>query len=181
MKEKQCSKCRKFLDIESFHHNKSKSDGLQAYCKECMNIANQKSYYRNYERSLKVKKKWRLNHKQEICDYHKSIRIENRDIGGIPYNIWKKLCYDEKTIQVLFYYSNGYMKCDLCGEDDIDVLNIDHENGDGMEHRKTFKGNINNWLIQNNFPEGFRVLCRNCNWKENLNNHLKYSKTYYNI
>jgi len=55
-------------------------------------------------------------------------------------------------------------KCECCGETEIDFLAIDHVNGDGNKHRKTFKGSIYQWLKKNNYPSvGFRVLCHNCN------------------
>ena len=56
--------------------------------------------------------------------------------------------------------------CDCCGEDDIRFLTIDHINNDGAEHRRQI-GNggvtLYNWLKKNDWPEGFRVLCANCN------------------
>lgn len=56
-------------------------------------------------------------------------------------------------------------KCVRCGEDDIRVLSIDHINNDGAQHRKKLDGKpLYPWLIKNEFPEGFQVLCRNCNW-----------------
>lgn len=70
------------------------------------------------------------------------------------------------TLQI---YTNGKMECCLCGEDDIDVLSFDHIYNNGNIHRKEIKNcHIARWLIRNNFPEGYRVLCRNCNWKDRL-------------
>ena len=69
------------------------------------------------------------------------------------------------------------MKCELCGMDNIDVLDLDHIEGNGIKHLKERKLiPLSRWCIKNNFPEGYRVLCRNCNWIENLkrnfNKHL---------
>jgi len=65
-------------------------------------------------------------------------------------------------LQVISYYGG---KCQCCGNEDIDVLTIDHINGGGTKHRKEVGGGIHfyKWLIKNNFPEGFQVLCWNCN------------------
>ncbi len=65
---------------------------------------------------------------------------------------------------------NYGMKCSRCGIDDPDVLNIDHINQDGSKHRKKVLGNggpnkMYRWLINNNFPDGYRTLCFNCNVK----------------
>lgn len=57
-------------------------------------------------------------------------------------------------------------KCDCCGIDNIEFLTIDHPNNDGAIHRKTLRGlgtTFYAWLKKNEYPEGFRVLCFNCN------------------
>ena len=59
--------------------------------------------------------------------------------------------------------------CLICGEDDYDVLAIDHINQDGAAHRRETgvgrNGTIYRWLKRNNYPPGFRLLCYNCNIK----------------
>ena len=48
--------------------------------------------------------------------------------------------------------------------DIYEFLSIDHINNDGAAHRRKLGSNyIYSWLIQTNFPEGFQVLCHNCN------------------
>ena len=56
-------------------------------------------------------------------------------------------------------------KCIKCNYLDIRALQIDHINGDGASHRKqTGAGSrFYQWLKNNNFPEGFQILCANCN------------------
>ncbi len=60
----------------------------------------------------------------------------------------------------------GGYKCACCGETTPEFLQIDHINDDGAEHRRQVgTGNaMYCWLIRNNFPEGFQVLCANCNY-----------------
>ncbi len=59
--------------------------------------------------------------------------------------------------------------CACCGETEPDFLSIDHMNNDGAEHRRQLGGrnyggtNMYRWLRQNDYPEGFQVLCYNCN------------------
>ena len=57
-------------------------------------------------------------------------------------------------------------ECMCCGEAEMAFLSIDHIDGSGAQHRKnrTQGWNLYIWLRQNNFPEGFQVLCYNCNW-----------------
>ena len=74
---------------------------------------------------------------------------------------------------VLLHYSEGTLVCSCCGESNYEFLSIDHVNGGGTQHRKRLSpdGMTNRsgrtfykWLIKNNFPPGYRVLCLNCNW-----------------
>jgi len=56
-------------------------------------------------------------------------------------------------------------KCTCCGETRYEFLAFDHINGSGNKHRRELKGakRIQQWLKENNYPEGFRILCHNCN------------------
>ncbi len=61
-------------------------------------------------------------------------------------------------------------KCSCCEEIIIQFLTLDHEHGNGNNHRKKlFKHNVGGvhmyrWLKKNNFPKGYTILCMNCNW-----------------
>ena len=66
--------------------------------------------------------------------------------------------------RILEHYSEGTMKCLKCGFSDIRALCIDHVNGGGNRHRKEVgDGRLYRWLEKNGFPDGFQVLCHNCN------------------
>lgn len=70
---------------------------------------------------------------------------------------------------VLTHYGG---KCECCGEDEPLFLTVDHINGGGKKHRQEIGGGgfyLHRWLIKNNFPEGFRILCFNCNCGRSLN------------
>ncbi|MFA5202795.1 MAG: hypothetical protein WC708_00065 [Lentisphaeria bacterium] len=67
----------------------------------------------------------------------------------------------------LLKYGNNDPRCACCGLSNYEYLVIDHIDGGGCKHRKENKLNgrlIYHWLIQNNFPPGFRILCFNCNF-----------------
>ena len=69
--------------------------------------------------------------------------------------------YQEQKEVVIRHYGG---ECEACGERESDVLTVDHINGDGAEHRKEVPASqIHAWLIRNEFPPGFRILCFNCN------------------
>ncbi len=60
-------------------------------------------------------------------------------------------------------------RCDCCGETLNEFLCIDHIGGGGNEHRKQMTTkSIGEWLKANDYPEGFRVLCHNCNMAEGI-------------
>jgi len=67
---------------------------------------------------------------------------------------------------VLKHYGGDPPKCECCGESRIEFLTIDHIRGGGTaEHKRLgrYGTTYYKWLIDNNFPEGLRVLCYNCN------------------
>jgi len=71
--------------------------------------------------------------------------------------------YRDRRLNCIEHYGN---KCECCGEIRIEFLAIDHINGGGLKHRKELtKKNMNifEYLTKNNYPEGYRVLCHNCN------------------
>lgn len=63
--------------------------------------------------------------------------------------------------------SYGGQLCSICGFCDIRALTIDHVFGGGRKHRNntTKRGGYGFylWLRKNGYPEGYRVLCANCN------------------
>ena len=101
---------------------------------------------------------------------HKNKRICKSCIKNSSFNS-NKLKKLKKSILV-DHYSQGENCCEKCGETDFDMLNIDHVNGGGVKHRKQMieKGMgygvtaLFRYLRENNFPNGYRVLCENCNW-----------------
>lgn len=68
-------------------------------------------------------------------------------------------------MQVFTHYCKGTPCCACCKETHLEFLTIDHIDGNGAEHRRNLNtSSICRWLIKNNYPEGFRVLCMNCNF-----------------
>lgn len=56
-------------------------------------------------------------------------------------------------------------RCACCGEGRIEFLALDHIGGGGNVHRKEVGSGYHmyRWIINNNYPPGFQVLCHNCN------------------
>lgn len=66
-------------------------------------------------------------------------------------------------LEIIDHYGGA---CACCGETRYEFLTVDHVNNDGAKHRRETKmgAGICYWLKKNNFPEGFQILCMNCNW-----------------
>ncbi len=65
-------------------------------------------------------------------------------------------------LQVINHYGS---RCSCCDESNIDLLVMDHVNGGGTKQVEELGGHHNfyRWLVRNNFPPGYQVLCWNCN------------------
>ena len=87
---------------------------------------------------------------------------------------------DDRRLKILQYYSKQLSKsnipcCRCCGENShIEFLAIDHIAGKkemDSEHELVKLGyssaldgkKLVNWIIKNNFPDVFQILCHNCN------------------
>lgn len=80
-------------------------------------------------------------------------------------------------MEVYDAYGGAKCSCKGCPEHKrphLSFLTIDHIASDGAEHRRKLGTTSSTvtflWLKKNGFPEGFRVLCWNCQWGVLLNN-----------
>lgn len=82
--------------------------------------------------------------------------------------------------EVFAHYSKGEPKCVHCGEEDLLVLCIDHINGGGTQERKRINqgGGAGFYLFlrKNDYPDGYQVLCANCNLRKEITSELTLSK-----
>lgn len=80
--------------------------------------------------------------------------------------------YAEAKSLVFSHYGS---KCACCGEQETRFLTIDHVNDDGFKWRGNGNGqhkNIYQWLVRKNYPDGFQVLCMNCNVGKHRNHGI---------
>jgi hypothetical protein len=68
------------------------------------------------------------------------------------------------------FQAYGGARCACCGETERTFLSIDHINNDGAAHRREAFGRkevggatLAQLLRKQGFPEGFQILCMNCN------------------
>ena len=112
------------------------------------------------------------HHGRGVCNtcYTKILKAKNPQYR-IDSNERTRRWNKELRLKVLSAYANPIV-CACCGEDNRAFLTIDHINNDGSSHRKLTKGSGSKtyaWLYKNGFPEGYQVLCFNCNHAKYIN------------
>ena len=112
------------------------------------------------EHNRELQKNYRLKH---IDEHRKRARVYHKNVA--------KPKFEEIKLEVLTYYSKKISKsktprCECCGENfSINFLALDHIEGrKNMGHKAGFTGiKIYKWIVKEEFPDGFQVLCHNCN------------------
>lgn len=114
---------------------------------------------------------WQVEHKARMSR-QKEKREAYREAHKVELRRKLREGYQRLKQEVLSHYSISPPVCAHCRITDIDVLCIDHIANDGAEHRRiighNYGANFYRWLKKNNYPGGFQVLCRNCNWKKRI-------------
>jgi hypothetical protein len=155
--EKKCPRCKNVLPLSSFDKNNSRIDKVGYYCKQCRS---------------ELQKIWLAKNPQRRRESSHNYYHQNPERGRAnAAKIRKKLRMD-----VIEHYSGGKPICACCGEQQIEFLTIDHIAENGSAHRAEIsngKNKANNaqvfrWLRDNGYPEGFQVLCFNCNCAKHI-------------
>ncbi len=128
-------------------------------CERCGLSYGLSSWYQKYCRGCRKAKEreWTKNAIAKKRDYY---RMKSRESASRNrhYVKWK----------VFGHYSNRTFRCACCGESEPDFLTLDHVSGDG--NRRSREDGVPRsgillyyWLVRNDFPFGYVVLCINCN------------------
>jgi hypothetical protein len=144
-------------------------------------VFNQKEYDRKFHKEYyqrpKIKKhKKEYNriycqqHRQHVKEYHHNYFQNHKKKANEYGKAWQKEYRANFKYSVLAVYSDGKPKCKCCGETHIEFLTIDHINNNAPEQKRQFKAEgktysyLYRWLVANDFPDSFQVLCMNCNF-----------------
>lgn len=107
-------------------------------------------------------------HKSKMRNHHSKAEVKKRHaIATAAYH---------KRIKIEAFEAYGGCVCACCNEGRLEFLSIDHINNDGASHRKVIKGAIYGWLKKNSYPDGFRVLCLNCNGSLGFHGYCPHDK-----
>lgn len=168
--EKLCRTCGEIRPLSHFSKDKHSPSGLHTRCRTCCTIKAQ-------ERRLKHKVDTaRVLPDTVYCSSCKSVLpCEQFSVDRGSKSGRQSVCRDcgikkreAVRIEGLTHYSQGIPHCACCGETTVEFLSFDHINGGGRKHAEERRklgepGPLSTWLKKNNFPEGYQVLCHNCN------------------
>jgi hypothetical protein len=117
-----------------------------------------------FENELQV-----LCHNCNLSKRNKTKCIHSRKLNILT---TKEKWYKNLKYNVMKHYSVPIPHCKCCGENELEFLTIDHIYNNGKEHRKSLGSggkSLYDWLKKNNYPEGYDVLCMNCNMNKRFN------------
>lgn len=144
---KKCRICDTELTKENWMPSLMKKNCV--ICREC---SNEKG------------RQWRSKNRKKFNKYSMDRYFSNpKQNHAITNKCRKKL-----RIDTIIEYGG---RCNHCGIDDFEVLDIDHINNDGAFDRKKniFAYNLYRKLKKERFPKDrHQLLCKNCNWKKEI-------------
>lgn len=140
--------------------------------------------YKNKEDARAYQREYFQKHKKELSVKSKErMRVwtnDNRERVNLRASEYGKMYRKRLKLQVLNHYGS---KCICCGENHFELLTLDHINGGGQKQRSNLNAKnsayvLYRWLIKNNFPEGFQILCFNCNISKGIYGYCPHSKVH---
>lgn len=150
----RCNRCGEWKEKSAFHRVKRSTRGFEYSCRDCISIIHTRLRQERKNQGLCV----RCGRQKQKSDLLACFSCAER-----ARNERKRF---DKKVKLEVFNAYGAMVCACCGERRVEFLTIDHIEGCGREHRKTlrFSGSqFYRWLRKNNYPQGFQILCYNCN------------------
>lgn len=169
MSQKICSHCGLTKSLDKFGIDRRNDDGHKGICRNCRNKYEKQFKIKNPEKNkerLRKRRIYRMENIEKFRKYERDMSKKYHQLYPERYKeIFKKLL-DKRKLQVLTHYGGNPPKCACCDESIYEFLTIDHIGGGGNLHRRKtgrMGSSFYQWLIKNNYPEGYRVLCWDCN------------------
>ena len=162
---KRCKTCGQVKPLTEFYSDSGKGnrDGHRTACKPCFNEAASQRRLKKHDEALAREARFRAENREMLRERGRQWARDNM-AQQIEYQ--RQYTADLKR-QVLAHYGQS---CACCGCGDFDQLTVDHIDGNGSEHRIELFGSQKSagrifylWLIRNDFPAGYQILCNLCN------------------
>jgi hypothetical protein len=141
--------------------------------------SNHKCYLKHREERLQFAKEYRRNlspeqkqkNAQRLHEWHKKNPLRSKE--------W----HFAKKFEIISHYTNEQFTCQNCGIDGICFLTVDHIEGrKKMGHdRYTGTSELYRYILKNQFPSNFQILCFNCNMKKEIIREKELSQNLKNI
>lgn len=187
--EKWCITCKQFIDISNFSKDKQKKDGLDSRCKNCKIIKTktEKENYKNINEEKKTK-----NYPAKKCSDCKQIFSREKfykdksSASGLYDKCIEchKIHSKEIDDKIYEHKKNKKLnkKCELCGMDDIRLLQNDHV--DPKSKNFTIASQRNLKKVDEEW-EKTQLLCNNCHRLKSKSDYNykngELSQNYYSI
>ena len=154
---------------------KARSSKRYGEKKDEINAKRKEDRKKNPKKYFEIRKRYRERNPEHVKDLRNKNYAKHKEKNRPRVNKKANERNKEKTLQVYTHYSNGSPKCACCGVTGIEFLTVDHiipklemvkdSKMIKMGFRVTRKAsNLCKWLVTNNFPKGFQILCWNCNF-----------------
>jgi hypothetical protein len=143
---KRCARCKEDKPLTEFSPNKRYTLDVSSYCKPCNSKSSVEYAKRNREKVTAYQRAWTLANRDRLT-------ARNR----------------ERTQAIKQAAINAYGgMCACCDATELVWLTIDHVADDGAAKRRSGEHTHGHkfyvWLRDQGYPDGFQVLCFNCNW-----------------
>jgi len=159
---KKCPQCKieKFEDeFFKIKEPRWKGDEYASWCKVCNRRRHRKRYLKH--------RKGVLKHKAVLW---REMTLEQRERRLKSTRLWIK----KRREKVIKHYGS---RCKCCGETKIEFLEMDHINNDGAAHRRKLGyPSMYGWIVKNNYPKTFQILCSNCNMSKGRYGYCPHKK-----
>lgn len=160
-----CVHCWVGKPDSEFGRDKKREDGINRRCKACNNADTRRLYRQREAVGLcHCGRKRKKGGKTCSTCRGKFIQWRYRNLPSVK-NKQRSSRQDIKRRILEHYGCKCMCECGCTTKTPL-KLTVDHINGGGNAHRRAIKKYGHNfyvWMIKNNFPPGFRLLCFDCN------------------
>jgi hypothetical protein len=159
---KVCISCEIEKPIKLFNKRKYSLDGHASICRDCHSKEHQEEYYTHKDLSDEDYKEWRIKQNALRAAEKVSLKAE----------VFSHFCKDG-----IIKCANPYHVHDCMIVDDLDILTLDHINGDGYKEPRGTSGSrggisfYRQIKIDGYIRDDLQVLCPSCQMKKRVIKH----------
>ena len=134
---------------------------MKKQCTKCLRLKSVDDFYHKWSEN-------RLFSRCKSCERLISIKYYSKHS-----EVRKSWSMKDKLKYRALIFNHYGSECKCCGEKNEVFLCLDHISGGGNKHRREVFGHkrtggtmMYRWVVKNNFPIEFQILCHNFNWSK---------------